>query len=371
MELIKRIAKENGKGGRKSSADIYEFLRKHINDNPSANKKLPTISEMSKGFGANYRTVRSALTKLSEEGLILYEQNSGAVINKRLAIAYVRWEGNAFCGAISEGVRRFCENTNDGHDLVILDAMKSHKRLLDGLSSVSHSANGVLMMPFEMEEYKHELQALVDDGVKIVLLDRTIPGIDNISSVTCDDFGGAYQAANHLLTTHRKPVYYLGQTKAPSSCKNRHLGWLNAMNEHGYFDTDKYCISTIPSEEKMSSSRPFAFAELVESATKMFEEHQEDTYCIFTSNDYEASAVYKAAAKKGLEIAKDVFVAGFGNMPLSENLSPKLTTVEQSPEKLGFEGSLILKEMIDGNLDAAIHRILPVNLIVRQSSLPK
>jgi DNA-binding LacI/PurR family transcriptional regulator len=371
VELIKRIARENGNGGRKRSADIYKFLRKHIEDNLLGDEKLPSIREMSEGFGANYRTVRSALTKLNEEGLILYEQNSGTIINKRLAIAYVRWEGNAFCGAISEGVRRYCENTNGGHDLVILDAMKNHQRLLDGLASVSHSANGILMMPFEMEEYRHELQKLVDDGVKIVLLDRTIPGIDNISSVTCDDFGGAYQAVDHLLTAHKKPIYYLGQTEAPSSCKNRHLGWLSAMNEHGYFDTDKYCVGTEATEGKMSSSRPFAIAELVASATNLFEEHQEDIYCIFTSNDYEASAVYKAAAKKNLQVGKDVFVAGFGNMPLSENLTPKLTTVEQTPEKLGFEGSQILKEMIDGNIDAAIHRILPVNLIVRESSLPK
>lgn len=377
MDVLRQISKK--KKGRKSSAEIYDYLRRYIKNKPPGQNKLPPIVELSKQIGANYRTVRAALNKLKDEGLVLYEQNTSAVINTsgfdseqvdvKMAIAYIRWEGNAFCTAISEGVGRFCRENNGGHDLVILDAMKSHKRLLEGLLSISQVVDGILMMPFEVSGYRKELQILADNGTRMVFLDRIVPGVNNVSSVTCDDFGGAYQAVSHLLDVHKRPVYYLGQTDAPSSVRNRYLGWLEAMNEHGYMTTDPYCVPIKFKEYQMSSSRSLGWSKSIEFAGQIFDSHQEDIYCVFGSNDYTAISVYKAAAQRGLEISRDVFVAGFGNMPLSRNSTPKLTTVEQNPEQLGYEGAQLLYEKIAGNIKKPIHQILPVKTIIRQSSV--
>ena len=382
MEVLEAVAKKslNGNGGRKTSQVIYEALRKYITDKPEVPKTLPSISKLTQTFNANYRTVRAALNKLKDEGLILYEQNVGVIVNNghgngikpniKNAIAYIRWEGDAFCSAICEGIRRFCNQEDIRQDLVILDAMKNHKRLLEGLQSISHAVDGVLLMPYEVSEYRKELQELVDHDTDLVSLDRIVPGVRNVSSVTCDDFGGAFQVVSHLLEVHKRPVYYLGQTDAPSSVRNRYLGWIEAMNQHGYMTTDPYCVQIESKEYELATSRALGWSKQIEFAGRIFDDHKEDVYPVFGMNEYTAISVYKAASQRGLEISKDVFVVGFGDMPLAFNSKPGLTTVKQDPEALGYEGAKVLYEKTMGNINRPINCVLPVNTIIRESSLP-
>lgn len=381
MDVLAAIARKtsNGNGSRKNSQDIYESLRKYISDKPDSLQTLPSISKLSQTFNANYRTVRTALNKLKDEGLILYEQNVGIVVNNarqnkiepdvKNAIAYIRWDGDALCTSVCEGIRRFCSEGEVKQDLVILDAMKNHKRLLEGLLSISGAVDGVLLMPFEVSEYRQELQELIDHGTNVVFLDRIVPGVRNASSVTCDDFGGALQVVSHLLDTHKRPVYYLGQTDAPSSVRNRYLGWLEAMNQYGYMATDAFCTKIEYREYELSSSRALGWAKSIESAGHIFDGRKEGTYCVFAMNDYSAVAVYKAAAQRGLKIGKDVFVAGFGNMPLSVNSVPSLTTVDQNSTVLGYEGAKVLYDKTVGNIKYPINCILPVSMVIRESSV--
>ena len=84
-----------------------------------------------------------------------------------------------------------------------------------------------------------------------------------------------------------------------------------------------------------------------------------------------ARGVYYACEKFGLKIAEDVFIAGISNLPFAQRLSVPLTSVDQNLEKVGYESAKILYEKMLGILPKPIHRVLPVNLIVRESSLRK
>lgn len=368
MELVD-IIEENkvaAKGTKRANANgIYDTLRRYIHRKSNL-QKLPAVSELSRQFGANYRTVKAALTMLESDGLITFEPNVGVVVNQKLAFAYVRWEGNAFNGAIYDGVRRYClEQSN--FDLIIIDAHKNHQRVFDGLCAMADNVDGFILMPFEVDGYAEVLTSMVSQGKKVVQIDRILPNL-TVSSVTADDFGGAYQAVRHLLERHNRPVYFLGNSGTPTSSHNRYVGWQEAMKEYG-FDTAGHCIEIAVTERDINASSSDILSAELDAAGRLFDEHPETVYSVFAANDIFASQVCVVARKRGFVIGRDVFIAGFGNMPLCENLEVKLTSVEQRPESLGYNAAKLLYSHLTSDDFRPVHQVLPVSLIVRQSSV--
>ena len=65
-----------------------------------------------------------------------------------------------------------------------------------------------------------------------------------------------------------------------------------------------------------------------EAFVKFLTESQELPEVIMCVNDSLALGVYRACAEHGLEIPKDIAVAGFGNLSVASLVQPSLTTVE-------------------------------------------
>jgi DNA-binding LacI/PurR family transcriptional regulator len=367
LELIKKngISPEISK--RANANGIYKVLREYVTSKKKIDPKLPAISELTKHFGANYRTVKSALTLLENEGLIVYEPNVGAAINQKTAIAYVRWEGNAFNGMIYDGVRNYCLEQKN-LDLIIVDAHKNHQRVFDGIRAMAEMVDGIILMPFEVDGYHQLIEKLLTDGTRVVQIDRILPDL-NVSSVTVDDFGGSFQAVRHLISEHKRPVYFLGNSGTPSSSHNRYVGWEEAMKEYGYFDTSKYCIDIEITESDSRATSSEALCAEVAAAEKLFKDHPDKVYSIFATNDIFASKVCHVAKNQGLVVGKDVFISGFGDMPFCENLDVQLTSVKQNPGKLGYHAAELIHAQFQDEKPFPVHKVISANLIIRQSSL--
>ena len=71
----------------KKSEHIYFWLRSYIDENKFANNsKLPSENVISHRLSVSRETVRAALARLSEEGLIYKVKGSGTYINKEVAL---------------------------------------------------------------------------------------------------------------------------------------------------------------------------------------------------------------------------------------------------------------------------------------------
>ena len=69
--------------------------------------------------------------------------------------------------------------------------------------------------------------------------------------------------------------------------------------------------------------------------------------------------------EKGLNIPKDVAIAGFDNIPISSFANPALTTVYQNTKLAGEILVDSLLRLISG--EDVSHYLMPVDLVVRQS----
>jgi LacI family transcriptional regulator len=87
-------------------------------------------------------------------------------------------------------------------------------------------------------------------------------------------------------------------------------------------------------------------------------------------NDFSAMGALRAAREKGWRIPKDISIVGFGDVPFSSMTDPPLTTIHEPFQQMGMEAAGILLNMVSGKKHVSRHRILSVELVIRDSTAP-
>ncbi len=86
---------------------------------------------------------------------------------------------------------------------------------------------------------------------------------------------------------------------------------------------------------------------------------------IVFANDQMASAGYKAMRDRGLRPGRDIMVTGFDNDPISEEITPHLTTVKSDVSELGYNAIIEgLKLIKNGKMDKSS---IPSSMVRRNS----
>ena len=357
---------------------IVEQLRKKIvSSEIKPGERLPSISDMTKQLDVGYPTVRSALQILEKEGLLCLESSRGKGalvldnqnIAKKCVFVFPRWCANKQFIEIAKGIKDYCQNFNI--EVVIVDAFQNTERYQNLVTHPPQDAKGLILYPWDSPSYQKAINNAIDSGLKVVLVDRIIPALD-VNSAAADHFVGAYEATKHLLEIHHRPVYYFGYTTCPSSARERYKGWLEAMHEYNY--NMDYCDSykweiNISEAETLLSKESTEYSQLHKAKAFELLKTRKETKCsIFCVNDDAAKSVYLAAEEVGLEIGKDIFVVGFGNMRFCELLPVPLTSVYQSDKKVGYEAARLLYDQVRGKQPHPIHLVIPTELKIRASS---
>jgi DNA-binding LacI/PurR family transcriptional regulator len=92
-------------------------------------------------------------------------------------------------------------------------------------------------------------------------------------------------------------------------------------------------------------------------------------------NDRMAMGAVQRALALGLEVPKDVSVAGFDDIPGAQFFNPPLTTVRQPAQEMGVKAAHMLFDLMDAQKQPQRHYhqsfapiVFPTELIVRQST---
>lgn len=343
--------------------------------------KLPATAYLAKTWQVTYRTVKAAYDLLIQDGAITVLTNKHVVVadrataaamqEKALSVAFVTCHhDDPYYALVAMGIRRFAVENH--WEYVMVDVGASKQRFIDAVSSPCDDFNGMLLLPFEIAGYAEAVEQAMACGKSVVFVDRVLPGV-KASSVEVDHFSVAFQATNHLLTEHNRPVYYLAFVDNPSGARDWYRGWAAAMQTHNVTALQDYtCDLAIP-EVRLADTLDVGLKYCIDAARHLFDTHAEEVYCIFAGNDFIARGVYIAAQERGLQIGRDVFVVGSNDMPLAEKLEVPLTSVRTvpQPEALGYQAARVLYQHMTGKINNPVRRLLPVELVVRASSLPR
>jgi len=201
---------------------------------------------------------------------------------------------------------------------------------------------------------RETLEELMDEGVRIVLMSREIPGA-LIGSVMVDNHLGGQLAAEHLLSLgHRK----IGMIMEP----------LSIGSAHDIFRGFQKAVEGTDAELFVSEETGFGIEAGARLAGEMLTRHE--VTALFAANDELAVGVLQACRERGIRVPEDLSVVGFDNTILSRIVTPALTTVAQPIYELGRRTVHLLMDGIENESQPKNREVLEPRLIVRESTAP-
>ncbi|MEP7258773.1 MAG: substrate-binding domain-containing protein, partial [Flavitalea sp.] len=176
------------------------------------------------------------------------------------------------------------------------------------------------------------------------------------SAVIQDDFNGSFQAVQHLVDNGYTKIAHIAGPKGLIFTENRLQGYLAALAKNNLPVRQEWIIHS-------------GFSQ-IDGTTDTYHllELKDKPDAIFATNDRKAIGAMMALKNKKIAIGKEIGVVGFTNDPMSEIISPTLTTVEEPAFEIGRESCELLIKHITKKNFIAEERILPGRLIIRESS---
>lgn len=176
-------------------------------------------------------------------------------------------------------------------------------------------------------------------------------------TVKLDNRAAARTVTEHLLSLgHRRIGMIKGPRNSPLT-RDRLLGFQDALAAAGLTpDESLWCPGdfTPPSGHR-------AAGDLLART--------DPPTAIFCENDEMAMGAMRRIREAGLRVPEDISVAGFDDIAFASFCDPSLTTIAQPAEKFGHEAVSLLLDIIDDRDGAADrHRIMPFELVVREST---
>jgi LacI family transcriptional regulator len=105
-----------------------------------------------------------------------------------------------------------------------------------------------------------------------------------------------------------------------------------------------------------------------EAMAKILKQDKHPT-AVFAANDAMAIGCARFLRDRGMKIPDDIAVVGFDDIEMSSHVEPPLTTVRVFKEEIGKLAVLRLVEMIKSKTRTLITTRVPVELIVRESTV--
>lgn len=192
--------------------------------------------------------------------------------------------------------------------------------------------------------------------IPFVLVDPTgDPGHD-FPSVVASNWSGGLSATRHLLDLgHRRIATITGPHRMLSS-RARLDGYRAAMDAAEVpVDPDLICEGTFHPENGLDFGR--TLLALPDPPT-----------AVVTHNDAQAMGLYQAAAEAGVRIPDDLSVVGFDDLPITNWLTPALTTVHQPLTEMAVAAANMAIALGRGETPPQHRLELATHLVVRGST---
>jgi LacI family transcriptional regulator len=170
-----------------------------------------------------------------------------------------------------------------------------------------------------------------------------------------DNHAGAEAMTGHLLSLGHRHIAFIGGPAHNHDARERLRGFRDAIAAHAGARGSEFAGDF----DEASGHR--AGRAILESGDR--------PDAVFAANDMMALGCLYAFAQAGVEVPRDIALAGFDDIPLARFVHPSLTTMRVSIAELGGNALKRLLAQIEASEPAAAeHHVLVPELVVRQSS---
>jgi len=194
--------------------------------------------------------------------------------------------------------------------------------------------DGILLVVASGRESAAHAAETVAAGTPVVCLDRFPPGV-RVDSVTVDNLQATRECVRHLLGLGHRRIAILTGSLCHNTARERLQGYKEALKAMR-LRIDPELIRT--GDFRVDSGHALGL-ELLSRPDR--------PSAVFTSNGLMAMGVLKAVTELRLRCPRDVAIATFDDLPMSEILRPPLTSVAQPAYLIGYKGAELLIKTIE------------------------
>ncbi|MEH3098976.1 substrate-binding domain-containing protein [Sphingomonas adhaesiva] len=212
----------------------------------------------------------------------------------------------------------------------------------DGIVMVGQGAGGM------------RAKTIAASGLPMVLWGAPLPGSDHVVIGSDNRLGGSL-SAGHLVDGGRRHLVFLGDVQHPEV----------AARLEGVRDVVAATPATIAAAVPCDFSRVAGAA----AVTRLLDQGVRFD-AIVAASDFIAAGACDALIDRGLGVPADVAVVGFDDIAVAANHRPALSSVRQDWSQAGRVLGEAILAMIDRPEAFVAPDMLPVKLIVRESSRP-
>jgi len=312
-----------------------------------------TTSKVLNGKGSVSELTRARILQVASElGYVPNLQARSLVMRSTQAVGLIAGDlsdhnlGRFIVGAEGEARRQ-------GYAVVIAGVEpggSAHDYALPAL--MERRVDGILLAAPQMEE----------DRAAARVLEQTVPAVSlfhvpggAVSTVGFDqDLTGAL-ATRHLIDRGHRMIGTIVGARGRIA-QSRLRGYRRALEEAG-----------LAFDQELVEEGRWQIDEAAAATRRLFERRPKLT-AIFAQNDTMAIGVLSALRAVGRRVPADCAVAGCDDIDVAALTVPPLTTIHVPFYEAGTEGMRLLLSMISADSLTAQTVVLPVRLIVRQSS---
>ncbi len=259
-----------------------------------------------------------------------------------------------FAGVL-DSFKRMAEKC--GYDITFINSSKNRA---DSMSYLEHSRyrgfDGVAIACIDFND--PEVVELVQSDIPVVTIDYVF---NNHISVLSDNAGGMRDLLEYICQRgHRKIAYIHGASSGSSSTvtTNRVSSFYRTMEQFGIEVPDEYVREA-----------PYRDTERTYRITHELLDLPKPPTCIIYPDDFSAFGGINAIRERGLRIPEDVSVAGYDGIQAVKHLEPRLTTLQQDTEQIGFTAARELISLIERPKSTIIEQITIQGKLVEGSSV--
>ena len=182
------------------------------------------------------------------------------------------------------------------------------------------------------------------------------PATETVCSVSCDDRRGIQLVCEHLYGLGHRRIAFVEGPAYVTTAEHRKAAYTAFCEARGLRLPPWYVQ---PANYSMHSGR--------EAGRALLQGNPRPT-AIIAANDPMALGVMESARELKIRVPQDLSLAGFDDLPATQEHFPPLTTVHQPVSEMGERGARILLEAMEEGTMPTGRIVMDVSLVVREST---
>lgn len=336
-------------------------------------ERLPTIKDIAIELGISISTVsralrgqpdvnaetRKAVVDLAEK--LDYQPNKAALslLNKHTnTIGVLVPNLDYFFATAIKGIDEAALEA--GYTVMVCQSNESYgKELINTKRLLESRVDGFIISVSSDTKIVDHFKKIQDKGIPMVFFDRDVNELQ-APKILLNNFEGGYIATKHLINKGYSKIAFLGGPERMSISNQRFEGYKSALKEAGI----KFNVKFV---EHGDFNQEYAYV----NTNELLRAKQKPD-AIFAMSDRLAIGAMQSIKKHGLRIPDDIGLIGFNNEPITNLLSPSISTIDQPAFEMGKTAARLFIEMMNNDCTASSDNIvLKPKLIVRESTMRK